>query len=99
MNHILSWGYEAPVRGDFLKDKVDMRYKIKKMEKEYVSENRDNFRKPQYSPEKGIYLFDYTDEDGQEKWKKKLYGMVMENEKEQHMSTAYRDQMCTSEER
>mmetsp|Transcript_14261 Transcript_14261/g.13832 ORF Transcript_14261/g.13832 Transcript_14261/m.13832 type:complete len:83 (+) Transcript_14261:169-417(+) len=82
MSNILTWGYEAPVKGDFIKNKEEIRYKIKKMEKEYVSENHDNFRKPEYSPEKGIYLFDYTDEEGQEKWRKKLYEMVVEDEKE-----------------
>ena len=34
------------------------------MDKEYVSEIHDNFRKPEYSPEKKIYLFNYVDEEG-----------------------------------
>ncbi len=60
----MTWGYEAPVKGDFIKDNLEVRYKIKKMEKEYVSENHDNFRKPEYSPEKKIMLFNYLEEEG-----------------------------------
>ena len=29
------------------------------MDKELISEGHDNYRKPEYSPEKGVYLFDY----------------------------------------
>ena len=59
----MSWGYEAPVKGDFTKDDTQLKYRIKKMyNKEFVSENRDNFRKPEFSPEKGVYLFNYLDE-------------------------------------
>lgn len=34
------------------------------MDKEFVSENHDNYRKPEYSPEKGVYLFNYMEEEG-----------------------------------
>lgn len=33
------------------------------MEKEYVSENHDNYRRPELSPNKGEYLFDYFEEE------------------------------------
>ena len=39
------------------------------MEREYISEVKDNFRRPEYSPEKGIYLFNFLDEEAQEKWR------------------------------
>jgi len=64
MKSLMSWGYEAPVKGDFIKDSTDIKYKIKKMGKEYVSEGHDNFRRPEYSPEKGVYLFNYLEEEG-----------------------------------
>ena len=42
------------------------------MEKEYISEVHDNYRKPEYSPEKNVFLFNYLDEEGQELMKKKI---------------------------
>ena len=51
------------------------------MDKEYISEIHDNFRKPEYSPEKKVYLFNYLEEDGQELWRKKLYEMALDDEK------------------
>jgi hypothetical protein len=59
MKNLMSWGYEAPVKGDFIKDSLQIKYKIKKMDKEFISEVHDNFRKPEFSPDKGIFLFDY----------------------------------------
>lgn len=64
MKQILAWGYEADVNGDFIKNNRETRYKIKKMNKEYVSEVHDNYRKPEYSPEKQVYLFNYLEEEG-----------------------------------
>ena len=63
MKSLLSWGYEAPVTNDYIKNKTELRYKIKKMEKELISEVHDNYRRPEYSPEKGIYLFNFLDEE------------------------------------
>jgi hypothetical protein len=34
MGQILHWGYEAPVKNDYIKDKRQLQYKIRKMEKE-----------------------------------------------------------------
>lgn len=34
------------------------------MNKEYVSEIHDNYRKPEYNGERGVYLFDYLEEEG-----------------------------------
>ena len=62
MKDIFSWGYEAPVKGDYIKDKSgQLRHKIRKMDREYISEVHDNYRKHEYSPEKGLYLFDFLD--------------------------------------
>jgi hypothetical protein len=59
MKQILHWGYEAPVKNDYIKDKRQLMYKIRKMEKEYISEKNDNYRKPEYYEEKGVYLFNF----------------------------------------
>jgi hypothetical protein len=50
------------------------------MEKEFISEVHDNYRRPEYSPEKKVYLFNYLDEESQELWRKKLYEMACKNE-------------------
>ena len=57
----MSWGYDAPVKGDYIKDQTELRYKIKKMELEFISEVHDNFRKPEYSEENGGFLFNYLE--------------------------------------
>ena len=72
MKSLMTWGYEAPVMGDFIKNDTHIKYKIKKMGQEFVSEGHDNFRKPEYSPEKGVYLFNYLEEEEQDKHKQKL---------------------------
>ena len=38
MKEIFSWGYEAPVKGDYVKNKTDIRYKIRKADAKYISE-------------------------------------------------------------
>ena len=38
-------------------------YKIRKMDKEYISEIKDNYRKPEYYREKGTYLFNFMGQD------------------------------------
>jgi len=60
------------------------------MGKEYVSEVQDNYRKPEYSPEKGIYLFNYLDEEGQDKWKKKIIDMALAEESEEKKTSTYK---------
>lgn len=47
MKDIFSWGYEAPVKGDYVKDDKEIRYKIRKMDTEYISEVHDNYRRPE----------------------------------------------------
>ena len=90
MKSILAWGYDAPVNNDYLKDKTGAcRYKIKKANKEYISEIHDNYRKAEYSPEKGIYLFNYLEEEGQDKWKKMVYEKAMASEMKE--TSAYKD--------
>jgi hypothetical protein len=60
MKAIFSWGYEAPVREDYTKDKAEISNKIRKMRREYISECHDNFRKPQSSEDNQL-LFNYFD--------------------------------------
>lgn len=81
MKNLLSWGYEDPVKGDYIKnvstkdlnEQKSVKFKIRKMDKEFISEGHDNYRKPEYSPEKGVYLFDYLQNDGQDLLKKKVF--------------------------
>lgn len=89
MKKIFTWGYEAPVANDYINDKRQLNYKIRKMEKEYISENKDNYRKPEYYKEKGIYLFNFLSSDNQEMWKKKLYEMAVEGESDAMKKTMY----------
>lgn len=69
MKDIFSWGYEAPVKSDYVKNQTEIRYKIRKMDTEYISEVHDNYRKPEQTDEKGVYLFNFLDKEGQDKWK------------------------------
>ena len=40
----------------------------------------DNFRKPEYSPEKGVHLFNYLETNVGDAYKKKIYDMIVEEE-------------------
>eukprot|EP00347_Sterkiella_histriomuscorum_P011923 403370574 len=97
MKDIFSWGYEAPVKGDYLKDQTEIRYKIRKMDTEYISEVHDNYRKPEQTDEKGVYLFNYLDKDSQEKWKLKLYEMAVKNESDEVKRSTYNQLFCGQE--
>ncbi len=97
MKDIFTWGYEAPVKGDYIKDETQLRYKIRKMDKEYISEGHDNFRKHEYSPEKGIYLFNFLDVADQERWRKKIFEMAVEGESEEIKQSTYRQLFCGAE--
>jgi hypothetical protein len=59
MPEIFNWGYEAPVKNDYVNDRRQITYKIRKMDKEYVSEHHDNYRRPEYDRDKNVYLFNY----------------------------------------
>ena len=48
MNELLSGGYEAYTKHDYTKNKAELTNKIKKMKREYISENHDNYRKPEF---------------------------------------------------
>ena len=72
-------------------------YKIRKMDKEYISEIKDNYRKPEYYREKGTYLFNFMGQDNQEHWKKKLYDMAVEGESEDLKKTTYQILFCNEE--
>ena len=96
MKEIFTWGYEAPVKGDFIKDQTEIRYKIKKMDKEYISEIHDNYRKHEYG-ETGIPLFNFLDEEGQEKWRRKIYDMAVKDESEEVKRSTYQELFCSSD--
>jgi hypothetical protein len=44
------WGYNAPTMNDYIKNTKDKEliYKIRKMDKECISEMNDNYRKPEF---------------------------------------------------
>jgi len=67
------------------------------MEKEYISEAKDNFRKPEYYKEKDLYLFNYMGKDNQEMWKKKIYDMTVEGESDALKKTMYQILYCGEE--
>lgn len=46
MYEIFSYGYEAPVKNDYTKNKAELSNKIRKMKRAYISEAHDNYRKP-----------------------------------------------------
>ena len=47
MYEIFSYGYEAPVKNDYTKNKAELSNKIRKMKRAYISEAHDNYRQPQ----------------------------------------------------
>ena len=97
MSKIFSWGYEAPVRNDYINDHREIKNKIRKMDKEYISEAKDNYRKPEYYKEKDVYLFNYMGKDNQEMWKKKIYDMTVEGESDALKKTMYQILYCGEE--
>ena len=91
MFEIFSYGYEAPIKNDYTKDKAEISNKIRKMKRAYISESHDNYRKPQELPnhaheqvEKANqrYLFNYFDSDEIERFKRKLFEMATVDERE-----------------
>ena len=56
-------------------------YKIRKMGIEKILKKTDNYRKPEFVQDKGVYLFNFMGTDSQEKWKCKLYAMAVEGDK------------------
>ena len=47
MYEIFSYGYEAPVKNDYTKNRAELSNKIRKMKRAYISEAHDNYRQPQ----------------------------------------------------
>ena len=47
MNEIFTWGYEAPIKNDYTKNKAEISNKIRKMKRTHISESHDNYRKPE----------------------------------------------------
>ena len=95
MAQILHWGYEAPVRNDYIKDKRQLMYKIRKADKEYISEKNDNFRKP--LRDNDHYLFNFMGLEHQEQFKRKLYELAVEGESEKFKHTTYKSLFCNDE--
>lgn len=78
MNEILGGGYEARVKDDYTKNNMQKRFLIRKTEKHIMSEKQDNYRRPEYSPEKNVWLFNYCEDDSRHLWRKKLYEQALE---------------------
>ena len=47
MTEIFTWGYEAPVKNDYTKNRAEISNKIRKMKRPHISESHDNYRKPE----------------------------------------------------
>ena len=47
MYQIFSYGYEAPCKNDYTKNKAELSNKIRKMKRAFISESHDNYRLPQ----------------------------------------------------
>lgn len=97
MNAIFSWGYEAPVRQDYTKDDADISNKIRKMKREYVSENHDNFRRPEKVTDNNTLLFNYFEQDEVEMFKRRLYAAYQESEREKRNKSTYSEMHCKQE--
>ena len=92
MNEIFSYGYEAPVKNDYTKNKAELSNKIRKMKRAFISEAHDNYRKPHNEESPGRdpetdgytqqYLFNYFDSDEIEQFKKKLWQKATLQERE-----------------
>ena len=59
MGDLLRWEYDDFFPNDYTKGDRRLKHRIRKSAKDWVTENRDNFREHVYSPEKGRYYFDY----------------------------------------
>ena len=86
MYEIFSFGYEAPVKNDYTKNKAEISNKIRKMKRPFISEAHDNYRKPQgvegEDQVREQYLFNYFDSDEIELFKKKLFEAATTEERE-----------------
>jgi len=96
MKAIFSWGYEAPVREDYTKDKAEISNKIRKMRREYISECHDNYRKPQNSEDNQL-LFNYFDQEEIELFKHKVFSLAAENDRENKNRSSYQENFCLAE--
>lgn len=67
------------------------------MDTEYISEVHDNYRKPELTDEKGVYLFNFLDKEGQDKWKLKIYEMAVKDECEEVKNSTYKQLFCGEE--
>lgn len=100
MKEIFTWGYEAPVKNDYTKDKAELANKIRKMKRAHISENHDNYRKPEktndgdYKQGSDLYIFNYFDSNEIELFKKWLYDREMESEMEQRNRSIYWEHYC-----
>ena len=98
MNEIFSYGYEAPVKNDYTKNKAEISNKIRKMKRAYISESHDNYRKPQgvddQYDEQDVnqhYLFNYFDSDEIELFKRKLFEKANIQEREIRNKSMYKE--------
>lgn len=92
MNEIFSWGYEAPIMNDYTKNKAEISNKIRKMKRPYISENHDNYRKPEGPVDVNEqFLFNYFDLEEIELFKKKLYEKATTEEREIRNLSMYKE--------
>ena len=59
MYEIFSYGYEAPVKNDYTKNRAELSNKIRKMKRAYISESHDNYRQPKVDEQDLEYEYDH----------------------------------------
>ena len=90
MGEIFSWGYEAPVKEDYSKNKACISNKIRKSGRANVTEAQDNYRPPHKAGEEDL-LFNYFDQETRELWKRTFLARAEEKEQMTRNCSEYRD--------
>ena len=90
MCEIFTWGYEAPVKEDYSKNKACISNKIRKSGRANVTEAQDNYRQPHKAGEQDL-LFNYFDQDSRELWKRTFLNRAEEKEQLNKNCSEYRE--------
>jgi hypothetical protein len=97
MSELLTWGLDEPNRrntnkNDYTKNNADLTNKIRKMQTVMISENHDNYRKPEDFLSARAYIFNFLDKTSIEKYKRWLYKNYEEKAREDRNRTMYKEQ-------
>jgi hypothetical protein len=67
------------------------------MKREYISENHDNYRCPEKTADQDQLLFNYFEHDEVEAFKKRLFAIYTDNEREKRNHSMYKEFICKDE--